>query len=59
MNALHDALTEYLTMRRSLGFTLRLPASLLRSFVAFIERSGSPFITTELALQWALQPTEA
>lgn len=59
MNALHDALTEYLTMRRSLGFTLRLPASLLRSFVAFIERSDSPFITTELALQWALQPTDA
>ena len=51
MNDLHDALTEYLAMRRSLGFILRLPASLLRNFVAFIERSGSPFITTKLAVQ--------
>lgn len=57
MNDLLDALTEYLTLRRSLGFTLRLPASLLRSLVAFVERSGSPCITTALALQWATQPT--
>jgi integrase/recombinase XerD len=57
MNDLHDALNEYVTSRRSLGFTLRLPASLLRSLVAFVERSGSPYITTELALQWATQPT--
>ena len=58
MNDLSDALTEYLTMRRSLGFTFRLPTSLLRSFIAFVARAGSPFITTELALQWAMQPTD-
>ena len=58
MSDLSDALTEYLTMRRSLGFTFRLPASLLRRFIAFVERAGSPFITTDLALQWAMQPTD-
>ena len=58
MNDLSDALTEYLTMRRSLGFTFRLPASLLRRFIAFVERAGSPFITTDLALQWAMQPPD-
>ncbi len=46
MNDLHDALNEYTPIRRSLGFTLRLSARLPRSFVALVERSGSPFITT-------------
>jgi integrase/recombinase XerD len=50
MSDLHTALTEYVAMRRSVGFRIRLPASLLRSFVAFVERAGSPFITTALAL---------
>jgi len=56
MSDLHRALDEYLAIRRSLGFTLRLPASLLRSFVTFVERSGGTFITTDLALQWATHP---
>jgi integrase len=53
MSALQDALDEYLSMRRSLGFTLRIPASLLRRFVAFVEQAGRTVITTDLALQWA------
>ena len=56
MSDLHRALDEYLAIRRRLGFTLRLPASLLRSFVTFVEHSGGTFITTDLALQWATQP---
>ena len=56
MSDLHRALDEYLAIRRSLCFTLRLPASLLRSFVTFVERSGGTFITTDLALQWATHP---
>jgi integrase/recombinase XerD len=59
MTTLSEALTEYLAMRRSLGFVVRLPASLLRSFVAFVDQAGSPFITTDLVRQWALQPTDA
>jgi integrase/recombinase XerD len=46
-------------MRQRLGFVFRLPASLLRTFVAFVDQAGSPFITTELARQWALQPAGA
>lgn len=59
MNTLAEALTEYVAMRRNLGFVVRLPASHLRTFVAFVDQAGSPFITTELARQWALQPTDA
>ena len=58
MSDLVAALTEYLAMRRNLGFVVRLPASLLRGFVAFVDQAGSPFITTELVRQWALQSTE-
>jgi integrase/recombinase XerD len=59
MSDLSEALNEYTAMRQNLGFVFRLPASLLRTFVAFVDRAGSPFITTELARQWALHPTEA
>jgi integrase/recombinase XerD len=59
MSDLSEALTAYTAMRHNLGFVFRLPASLLRTFVAFVDQAGSPFITTELVRQWALQPTEA
>jgi integrase/recombinase XerD len=55
MSPLQRALDEYLAVRRSLGFALRIPASLLRSFVTFVDQAGRPFITTDLALQWATQ----
>jgi integrase len=59
MSALSEALNEYVAMRRNLGFVFRLPASLLRTFVAFVDEAGSAFITTELVRQWAVQPAEA
>jgi hypothetical protein len=59
MSDLADALTQYLAIRRTLGFVDRLVASLLHHFVAFVDQAFSPFITTELARQWALQPTAA
>jgi integrase/recombinase XerD len=59
MSDLSKALDEYIVMRRNLGFVFRLPASLLHTFVAFVDQAGSPFITTELARRWALQPTDA
>jgi len=40
MSDLSDALTQYLAMRRALGFVDRLPASLLRTFVAHVEQAG-------------------
>ncbi|MHB8876921.1 MAG: tyrosine-type recombinase/integrase [Myxococcaceae bacterium] len=56
MSALHDALTEYLAARRALGTRLKWPESSLRRFVDFIESEGAEFLTTELALRWAVQP---
>lgn len=59
MSELRQALGEYLAIRRSLGFELRLPASLLHRFVAFVEAENTPYITTDLALRWAKQPADA
>ena len=59
MSALQTALDEYLAVRRALGVKLRLPGRLLQRFVAFAEREGETFITTELALRWATQPADA
>ena len=52
MNTLHEALQEYLALRRSLGFKLREAALLLARFVAFMDERQAPQITTKLALEW-------
>lgn len=57
MNELREALEEYLMIRRSLGFELRLLGRCLSNFVTFMEDADEVHITTELALQWAKQPT--
>lgn len=59
MSDLRQALGEYVAIRRSLGFELRLPANLLLRFVAFAEAEDASYITTELALRWAKQPAAA
>jgi integrase/recombinase XerD len=59
MSELQEAVEEYLALRRSLGFTLRLPASALRHFAAFLEAQGAAYPTTELALSWAMLPRQA
>jgi integrase len=56
MSALHEALTEYLATRRALGTRLLWPGSSLRKFVDFLEGEGAEFLTTELAVRWAVQP---
>ena len=57
MSDLHDALAEYLAIRRSLGFELRCVAGYLNDFVGLAEAEGAAHITTELALRWAKHPT--
>jgi len=52
-------LDEYIALRRRLGFHLRLPARLLRNFVAFVEANEATYITTQLAVRWARQPRDA
>jgi integrase/recombinase XerD len=59
MSQLREALDDYPAIRNSLGFKLRLPASLLYKFVAFVEKQGASHITTEIALQWAQEPVDA
>lgn len=59
MTALHDALAEYVALRRALGTQLREPAVSLEHFVELLDREGAEFITTELALRWARQPAAA
>ena len=58
MNSLREAVTEYLSMRRSLGYKLHDTGKSLYAFVAFLERQSATYITGELALAWATQPTD-
>lgn len=50
-------LSDYLAMRRGLGFKLISEGKLLKTFVSFLEQSEQGIITTEFALEWAKLPT--
>src|ERR671923_332372 len=56
MSPLRTALTEYLALRRALGFKLQTAGMTLRQFVHCAEQEGAICITTDLALRWATQP---
>jgi integrase len=58
MSPLRIALEDYLALRRSLGFRLRLAGRLLERFVEFAENQGAELITCDLALQWATAPAD-
>ncbi len=55
MSPLQKALDDYLAVRRALGYKLVDDERALEHFIAFLGQSGSPHITTELALHWATQ----
>jgi integrase/recombinase XerD len=57
MNTLREAVRDYLDLRRSLGFKLHETGKLLPAFVQFMEEHHSSYITTQLALAWAQQPS--
>jgi integrase/recombinase XerD len=59
MSPLQETLDEYLAMRRALGHKLCLAGHLLEQFVAFADRAGATYVTTDLALAWATQPAKA
>lgn len=50
---LRQALMDYLTLRRSLGFKLHSDGKALTTFVTFLEENQSDHITTALAVRWA------
>ena len=58
MSALREALIQYVAVRRALGTKFREPAVTLDHFVDFLEREAAEFITTELALRWAIEPEQ-
>src|SRR6202030_4742761 len=57
MNTLREAVGKYLEMRRGLGFKLQEAGKGLIDFISFLEQHNSSYITQELALVWAQQPS--
>jgi integrase/recombinase XerD len=55
MKTLREALTDYLEMRRGLGYKLHQEGVQLPKFVSFMERRKADCITTALALEWSQQ----
>ena len=55
MSGLNQAVEDYLTTRRALGFKLERQGRLLPHLVGYLERAGAATVTTELALAWAIQ----
>lgn len=53
---LHQAVEDYVMIRRALGAKLERHPRLLDSFVAYLEAAGAATVTTELALAWAWLP---
>lgn len=58
MNTLREAATDYVAMRRALGYKM-LKARLLFDFVSFLERRDCDYVTTALALEWTQQNLSA
>ena len=56
MSELHRHVEDYLTLRRSLGFKLRLHGDVLPQFADYLEVAGAATITTEHAVSFAQLP---
>jgi integrase/recombinase XerD len=56
---LRDALGDYLSLRRALGFRLASAGRLLGQFAGYLEARGIDTVTAEHALAWATQPAGA
>lgn len=59
MSHLRNALADYLTMRRALGYKMDKAERLLGQFTAFAGERGETHIRTETALAWATRPAGA
>jgi len=58
MSELRQALQDYLTIRRALGFKLDRADQRLSGFISYLEQAGARTITIELALAWSRQPSD-
>lgn len=59
MTDLRAAVDAYLALRRGLGFTLTDAGWLLPDFIDYLRRHSAEYVTTELALAWAILPVNA
>lgn len=53
MSHLHQTVTDYLELRRALGFALPRHGRLLPDLADYLEAAGTTTLTTRLALEWA------
>lgn len=58
MNPLRQALIDYLSVRRALGYKLKRDEQLLTQFLDDLETRGQRHVTTEAALAWATSPAK-
>ena len=56
MSPLHDQLTDYLRIRRALGYKLERAEKLLPQFIDYLERRGETLVTIENTLAWVTLP---
>jgi integrase len=56
---LGQAVADYLNLRRALGFRLERAERLLTQFLTYLADHDIEVITTEVALAWAVLPTDA
>ena len=56
MSPLRDALVDYLTIRRALGYRLERAEKLLGQFLDYLEQIEADTVTAERALAWATLP---
>lgn len=59
MTDLRQALDDYLTMRRALGYKLDRAEKDLKQFITYLEGLGEDHVTTQSALAWATLPSGA
>ena len=59
MIPLAEAVDDYLSMRRALGYQLTEHGRVLPQFATFLAQRCESLITTELALDFATQPADA
>ena len=58
-SGLEQAVVDYLSLRRALGFRLERAERLLAQFLDWLTAHDIEVITTEVALAWAVQPSDA
>jgi integrase/recombinase XerD len=59
VSPLHEALADYLSIRRAMGYKLERAGKLLAQFVDYLDHAEIGTVTVEHALAWSMLPAEA